>query len=110
MASADLQLQQLFNAALREAGKLSALQKDLVCSDIELRYRHPGEYVAYIDRYKVQNRNCRLVREILACSSNLADVKASFSGFGSKKRARVRLEFLEPLGDDLETHNDLPLR
>jgi hypothetical protein len=110
MASADLQLRQLCDDALRDAGDLSALQEDVIRADIELRYMHPGEYVAYIDEYREQDRICRLVREVLACSSDLAEVKAAFTDVGSERRASIRLEYLEPLGDDFLTHDDLPLR
>jgi hypothetical protein len=110
MSSAELSLRQLCEDALREAGDISALQGDAIRADFQLRFEHPGKYVAYIDRYQVRNKTCRLAREVLACSSDLSEVNAAFVHFGSKKRAKVQVEYLEPLVGDFEAHHDLPYR
>ncbi len=110
MSSADLSLRQLCEDALREAGDISAAQVDAIRADLELRFEHPGKYVAYIDRYQVRNKIRRLTRDVLACSSDLSEVTAAFSHFGNKKRAKVQVAYLEPLSGDFEVHHDLPFR
>lgn len=110
MSSAEAQFEQLCHDALREAGDVSAAQKDAIVADLGLRFEHPGEYVAYIDRYLVQNRIRRLSREVIAHSSDLSMVKAAFSHFDSEKRAKIQIEYLDPLSDDFELTDHLPFR
>jgi len=110
MSSAEVQFEQLCQVALREAGEVSAAQRDSILEDLALRFEHPGEYVAYIDHYRVRGRIRRLSREILGHSTDLSVVKAAFARFDSKKRAQVQVEYLEPLSDDFELIHDLPFR
>lgn len=110
MSSAEVAFDQFCQDALREAGEISAAQKDSILEDLGLRFEHPGEYVAYIDRYQIRNRIRRLSREVLAHSRDLSEVKAAFSHFGNDKRAKVEVEYLDPLSDDLELIHDLPFR
>ena len=48
--------------ALRNAGKSTRGAQDRIREDLRLRFEHAGEYVAYIDRWKVQHKTRRLSR------------------------------------------------
>jgi hypothetical protein len=110
MSTAEVQFEQICQEALRAAGEISAVQKDLILADLELRFEHPGEYVAYIDRYQIRDKIRRLTREVLGHSHNLSEVIDSFAHLANEKRTKVELQYLEPLSDDYQSLHDLPLR
>ena len=110
MSSAEALFEQLCQDALREAGDISAVQRDSILADLQLRFEHPGQYVAYIDRYEVRNRVRHLSREVLAHGEDLSEVKAAFSHFDSERRAKVEVEYLDLLSDDFKTIHDRPFR
>ncbi|NUQ62228.1 MAG: hypothetical protein HUU20_07055 [Pirellulales bacterium] len=110
MSSAEVEFDQLCRDALREAGEISAAQRDAILADLRLRFEHPGQYVAYIDRCQVRNKISRLTRDVLAHSTDLSEVKAAFSQLATKKRAKVEVEYLDPLSEDFQLLHDLPFR
>ncbi|MGO8689625.1 MAG: hypothetical protein ACLQLG_08315 [Thermoguttaceae bacterium] len=110
MSRAEIQFESLCQDALREAGEISAAQTDSILADLGLRFEHPGEYVAYIDHYQVKGRIRRLSREVLAHGRDLSEVKAAFAHFDKKKRAKVQVEYLDPLAGDFELIHELPFR
>jgi hypothetical protein len=110
MASTDVEFDQFCQQALEQAGDTSAAQRDAILADLRLRFEHPGEYIAYIDRYHIPNRIRRLSREVLAIGAELSKVKAAYAHLPRRQRARVQLEYLAPLSDDFQVLHDLPFR
>ena len=109
-SSSVIEFDQLCDEALRDAGELSAAVRDRLVEDLRLRFEHPGEYVAYLDRYKTVNRLRRLQRRVLEHSRDLGEVQAAINRCTKRQRPHVMLEFVEPLGEELTVPHEMPYR
>ncbi len=104
------QFRKLCRQAVRNAGEISAVQRDAILQGLRLRRRYPGEYVAYIDRYPARDKVRRLARELIAHDSDLLAVNDCLSQFARKKRLKVMVQYLDPLLGDFRVLHDYPFR
>jgi hypothetical protein len=56
MSLTSVDFDQVCREALEHGGDLPITVRDRVIEDLRLRFEHPGEYVAYLDRY--ETRKC----------------------------------------------------
>jgi hypothetical protein len=96
--------------SLSDVGEVSAAAKDRLIEDLRLRCEYPGEYVAYVDNYKTVNKLRRLNRRLVAHSTDLAEIQRSIQRHSQRERARVTLEYVEPLGEEFNVPHELPFR
>lgn len=106
----SVEFNELCEEALRDVGQASAATKDRLVEDLRLRFEYPGQYAAYLDRFETVSKLQRLNRELVAHSSDLADVQQAIARLPKRDRAKVSLEYLEPLGDDFSIPHQLPFR
>jgi len=110
MSVTSVEFDQLCREALEQAGDVSCAVRDRMIADLRLRFDYPGEYVAYLDKYKMVSKLRRLDRRLLAHSSDLSEVQAAILSHPPQDRAKIALEYSEPLGEELSVMHDLPFR
>ena len=93
--------------ALRNEGKLSPAAQDRIREDLRLRFEFPGEYVVYIDRWKVHGRVRRLCREVLGHSPSLKAVQAAIAAAPAADRPKVVVDYADDQDDGPEVPHDL---
>jgi hypothetical protein len=93
--------------ALRNAGKVSPAARDRIREDLRLRFQFAGEYVAFIDRWKVQGKVRRLCREVLGHSPSLKAVQDAIAAAPAKDRPKVMVDFADDPDDGMEVPHDL---
>ena len=93
--------------ALRNAGKLSPAAQDRIREDLLLRFQFAGEYVAFIDRWKVQGKVRRLCRDVLGHSPSLKAVQDAIAAVSLKDRPKVMVDFADDPDDGMEVPHDL---
>jgi hypothetical protein len=106
----SVEFDQVCREALEQAGELPVAVRDRMIEDLRLRFEHPGQYVAYLDRYETVDKLPRLRRRLIAHSRDLGQVQAAIRSHPKRERPHIALEFAEPLGDELRTSHDLPFR
>lgn len=106
----SVEFNDLCEQALRDVGEVSAATKDRLIEDLCLRFEYPGQYAAYLDRFETAGKLRRLNRKLVAHSSDLADVQQAIVRLPKRDRAKVSLDYVEPLGDDFTVPHELPFR
>jgi len=110
MSLTSVEFDQVCREALEQAGDLPTAVRDRLIEDLRLRFEHPGQYVAYLDRYETVDKLRRLRRLLIAHSADLEQVQAAILSHPKTERPDIALEFAEPLGEELCTPHDLPFR
>ena len=111
MRSATIQTSPSFEKvcqqALRNAGKATPGARDRIREDLRLRFEHAGEYVAYIDRWKVRHKTRRLCREVLTHSPSLKAVQQAVETVRPEDRSKVVVDFADDPDDGVDVPHDL---
>ena len=111
MRSAAIQTASSFDKvcqqAMRNAGKLSPAAQDRIREDLRLRFQYPDEYVAYIDRWKIQGKVRRLRREVLVHSPSLKAIQGAIAAVPAKDQPKVVVDYADDPDDGLELPHDL---
>lgn len=109
-SGASVEFDELCEEALRDVGEASAATKDRLVEDLRLRFEYPSQYAAYLDRFETVGKIRRLDRKLVAHSSDLAEVQQAIDRLPKRDRAKVSLEYVEPLGDDFTLPHEIPFR
>jgi hypothetical protein len=96
--------------ALEEAGALPPAAKARIREDLALQYAYPGEFVAYVDSWKVRNRARNLNREILAHGPSEGAVRAQLARLPREIRDKACVHYVTDPEGPLEVHFDVPGR
>jgi len=88
MSLTSVEFDQVCREALEQAGDLPTAVRDRLIEDLRLRFEHPGQYVAYLDRYETVDKLRRLRRLLIAHSADLEQVQASNHSTESPVTAR----------------------
>jgi len=110
MPLTSVEFDQVCREALEQGGDLPIPSRDRVIEDLRLRFEHPGEYVAYLDRYETVDKLRRLRRTLIAHSADLGQVQAAILRHPKRERPNIALEFAEPLGEEISIPNGLAFR
>ena len=82
-----------------------------VRSLLELQFKYPAEYVAYIDRWRTKGKIRQLLPQVFAHSASLADVQNAVSELPPQDRPKAVIHYtIDPHQKELPVHYDLPNR
>lgn len=110
MSTSAVGFDQLCKEALQHAGDVSSAVRDRLLADLRQRFEFPGQYVAYLDEYRLVDRLRRLRRRLIAHSAELSEVQKAIQRHPRRSRPRIALEFMEPLGEEFGVPHELPFR
>lgn len=94
-ASESLAFKSACSQALKRAGELAPIGRDRIVADLRIRFDYRGEYVAYIDRFKIVERVRRLSREVLAHSRSLKELQHAVDGASERDQPNVIVAYVD---------------
>ena len=110
-ASPNSDFERVSRQAVRQAGELPPEAQAQVRSLLELQFKYPAEYVAYIDRWRTKGKIRQLLPEVFAHSASLADVQNAVSELPPQDRPKAVIHYaIDPHQKELPVHYDLPNR
>lgn len=76
-------------------GELTPVAKDRIVENLRLQFEYPGQYVAYVDRFKTIEKVRRLCREVIATGRSSHDVQEAVRSCPPQDRTRVVVEYVD---------------
>ena len=110
-SSPNSDFERVSRQAVRQAGELPPEAQARVRALLELQFMYPGEYVAYIDRWRTKGKVRHLLPEVFAHSSSLEDVQNAVAELPAQDRPKAVIHYaIDPHQEELPVHYDLPNR
>ncbi len=103
----SLSFAKVFQQAMRNSGNLLPAAQDRIREDLRLRFEYAGEYVAYIDRWKIHGKVRRLCREVLGHSPSLKAIQDAIAAVPAKDQPKVVVDYADDPDEGVELPHDV---